>query len=294
MATTGAYGSGNVNVGTTAGDVFRPNIWSKEVLMFTKKNLVLLPLIKHYDAEVKSSGQTVEIPNVSTITANLKAQNTAVTLNYNIETKTTITINRHYESSFLVEDILAVQSNYSTRSDYTQAAAYAIAEKVDADIAEVLTTEWKAGGYAYGTYGTVLSDTLILAVNRYLSENKAPRTDRNIVVHPKGEAEMLAIDKYVRYDSLGQPAGENPTKTGKIGQIYGCEVFMSQNLVYLDTATDEYNSLMFHKESAAVAMQVEPRTQAQYKQEYLGWLVTVDVLYGITTLRDGFGFVLKH
>lgn len=80
MAVTGAYGSGNVNIGVTAGNVFRPNVWSREVLMFVKSNLVLLPLIKHYDADVKNGGQTLEIPNVSAITANLKAQNTVVTL----------------------------------------------------------------------------------------------------------------------------------------------------------------------------------------------------------------------
>lgn len=294
MATTGAYGSGNVNVGVTGGNVFRPNVWSKEVLSFVKSNLVLLPLIKHYDREVKSRGQTVEIPNVSTISANAKAENTVVTLNYNTDTKTTITINRHYESSFLVEDILAIQSNYDTRSDYTKAAAYAIAEKVDYDIASTLTVEWKAGGYAYGAYGTALNDNLILTVNRYLDENKAPMSERYIVVHPKGKAEMLAIDKYVRYDAVGVGGDANSIKNGKIGEIYGIEVFMSQNLVYLDTATDEYNSLMFHKEAAAIAMQSEPRVQSSYQQEYLGTLVTVDVLYGVTTLRDGFGFVLKH
>jgi hypothetical protein len=262
--------------------------------MFVKSNLVLLPLIKHYDREIKSSGQTVEIPNVSTISANLKSQNTVVTLNYNTETKTTITINKHYESSFLVEDLVATQSNYSTRSDYTQAAAYAIAEKIDASIATDMTTEFKSDGYAYGAYGTALNDTLILAVNRYLSEAKAPRSDRAIVVHPKGEAEMLAIDKYVRYDALGVGGDNNSIMNGKIGRIYGADVFMSQNLVYLDTATDEYNSLFFHKEAWAIAMQMEPRTQAQYKQEHLGWLVTVDVLYGHTQLRPGFGYVLKH
>lgn len=261
--------------------------------MFVKSNLVLLPLVKHYDADVQEYGQTLEIPNVSAISANLKSQNTVVTLNYNTETKTTITLNKHYESSFIVEDLVKAQSKYDLRSDYTQAAAYAIAEKVDSSIATDMTTTWKTASQAYGTYGTAINDALILAVNRYLSENKAPRTDRNIVVHPKGEAEMLAIDKYVRYDSLGQPANENPTKIGKIGQIYGAEVFVSQNLVYLDTVTDEYNHLFFHKEAWAVAMQVKPRTQAQYKQEYLGWLVTVDVLYGHGSLRSNFGYVLK-
>jgi N4-gp56 family major capsid protein len=291
MATTGAFNSGNVNIGATAANVFRPNIWSNEVLMFVKSNLVLLPLIKHYDAEVQSSGQTLEIPNVASISANLKAQNTVVTLNYNTDTKTTITLNRHYESSFLVEDLVKVQSKYDIRSDYTNAAGYAISEKIDSDLATGMTTAWKTAAQAYGAYGTALSDTVILAVNRYLSENKAPRTDRSIVVHPKGEAEMLAIDKYVRYDALG--TGE-AIKNGKLGTIYGSTVYMSQNLVYLDTATDEYSSLFFHKEAAAIAMQVNPRTQAQYKQEHLGFLVTVDVLYGVTTLRSGFGFTLKH
>jgi hypothetical protein len=262
--------------------------------MFVKSNLVLLPLIKHYDADVKAGGQTLEIPNVSAVTANLKAQNTVVTLNYNTETKTTITLNKHYESSFIVEDLVKVQSVYDLRSDYTQAAAYAIAEKVDSNIATDMTTAWKTAGQAYGAYGTPLNDNLILTVNRYLSENKAPRSDRAIVVHPKGEAEMLAIDKYVRYDALGVGGDNNSIANGKIGRIYGADVFVSQNLVYLDTATDEYNSLFFHKEAWAVAMQMEPRTQAQYKQEYLGWLVTVDVLYGTAALRSNFGFVLKH
>lgn len=291
--TTGAYGSGNVNIGVTAGNVFRPNIWSKEVLMFVKSNLVLLPLIKHYDADVKSAGQTLEIPNVSSITANLKAQNTVVTLNYNTETKTTITLNKHYESSFIVEDILKVQSAYDLRSDYTQAAAYAISEKVDSDLATNMTTTWKTASQAYGAYGTALNDNLILTVNRYLSENKAPRSDRSIVILPKGEAEMLAIDKYVRYDALGVGGDENSIRNGKVGRIYGADVYMSQNLVTLTTTTNEYNHLFFHKEAWAVALQLEPRTQAQYKQEYLGWLVTVDVLYGHNALRTNFGFVLK-
>lgn len=288
--TTGAYNSGNVNIGATAAGVFRKNVWSKEVLMFTKENLVLVPLVKHYDADVKAGGQTLEIPNVSAITANLKQSNTVVTLNYNTETKTTITLDQHYESSFIVEDLVKVQSDYNVRSDYTQAAAYAIAEKVDSILATAMTSAFTG----YGAYGTALNDNLILSVNRYLTENKAPRSDRAIVVHPKGEAEMLAISKYVQYDALGIGGDANSIKNGKIGRLYGADVYVSQNLVYLDTATDEYSSLFFHKEAFAIAMQMEPRTQAQYKQEHLGWLITVDVLFGLKQLRSGFGFVLKH
>ena len=293
MTTTGAYGSGNVNIGVTAANVFRPNIWSKEVLMFVKSNLVLLPLVKHYDADVKSGGQTLEIPNVSTISANLKAQNTVVTLNYNTETKTTLTLNKHYESSFLVEDIAKVQSAYDLRSDYTKAAAYAIAEKVDYTLASEMTSAWKTASQTVGTYGSAITDDEILAVNRYLDDAKAPQTERSLVVTPKGKAEMLAIDKYIRYDAIGVGGTENSIRNGQIGEIYGVKVYMSQNLVVLDTATDEHNHLFFHKEAFAVAMQMEPRTQATFEQQYLGWLVTVDVLFGTANLRANFGWVIK-
>lgn len=257
--------------------------------MFVKANLVLLPLIKHYDAEVQAYGQTVEIPNVSAITANLKAQNTLVTLNYNTETKTTITINQHYESSFLVEDIEKVQSKYDLRSDYTQAAAYAISSKVDNIIATLMTNSFTG----YGAYGTALNDTLILTVNRYLDDAKAPGTGRSFVVTPQGKQEMLAIDKYIRYDAIGVGGDQNSILNGQIGEIYGVKVFMSQNLVQVTSSPNQNNNLFFHTESTAIAMQQNPRSQATYKQEYLGWLVTVDVLFGLNTLRPSFGFVVK-
>ena len=289
MTTTGAYGSGNVNIGVTAGNVFRPNVWSSEVLMFVKANLVLLPLVRHYDAEVQAYGQTVEIPNVSTITANLKAQNTLVTLNYNTETKTTITINQHYESSFLVEDIEKIQSKYDLRTDYTEAAAYAIASKVDNIIATLMTNSFTA----YGAFGTALNDNLILFVNRYLDDAKAPQTNRSFVVTPQGKQEMLAIDKYIRYDAIGVGGDQNSILNGQIGEIYGVKVFMSQNLVQVTTNPNQNNHLFFHTDSVAIAMQENPRSQATYKQEYLGWLVTVDVLFGLIGLRSSFGFVVK-
>ena len=286
---TGAYASGNVNIGVTAANVFRPNVWSNEVLMFVKANLVLVPLVKHYDAEVSSYGQTVEIPNVSAISANLKSQNTVVTLNYITESKTTITINQHYESSFLLEDIAKVQSKYDLRSDYTQSAAYAIAAKIDNGIAALMTSSFSG----YGTFGTALNDTLILAVNRYLDDAKAPQTDRSLVVTPQGKQEMLAIDKYIRYDAIGVGGSDNSILNGQIGEIYGVKVFMSQNLVQVTTNPNQNNHLFFHKEAFAVAIQQQPRTQATYKQEYLGWLVTVDILWGMNTLRSGFGYVVK-
>jgi hypothetical protein len=44
--------------------------------------------------------------------------------------------------------------------------------------------------------------------------------------------------------------------------------------------------LMLHKDAFALATQQDIRTQSQYKQEYLGTLVTSDTIYGTKELRD--------
>lgn len=273
---------------TTTGNVFRPQIWANDVMDILKANLVLLPRVKHYDSEVASKGQSVEVPFVANASANDKVANTQVTLNGQTATKVSILINKHKESSYVVEDILKVQAAYDLRSEFTKAAAYAIAEAIDTDI----YTEMLAGSTntAVGTFGTPLTDAVIRASKLALDNAKAPQTDRTLAVDPFQYSELLGIDKFVRYDALGTgKAIEN----GVMGHIYGMEVVMSQNIPFVDTTVDEHTGMAFHKDAVAIAHQVKPRTQAQYKQEYLGWLLTVDTIYGVKTLRPTFSVKVR-
>jgi hypothetical protein len=52
------------------------------------------------------------------------------------------------------------------------------------------------------------------------------------------------------------------------------------------TITKYRACLMFHKDAMVLAEQQGIRTQSQYKQEYLGTLVTSDTIYGVKELRD--------
>ena len=44
--------------------------------------------------------------------------------------------------------------------------------------------------------------------------------------------------------------------------------------------------MLLHKDAMALAEQQSIRSQSQYKQEYLGTLVTSDTVYGVQELRD--------
>jgi hypothetical protein len=99
---------------------------------------------------------------------------------------------------------------------------------------------------------------------------------------------MLGINRFTEQQFIGSG---DAIKTGKIGQIYGVDVFISSNCpttTTADTATDRVGCI-FHKDGLALAEQVGVRSQTQYKQEYLGDLFTSDTIYGVGELRDNAG-----
>jgi len=266
----------------TTHDTWAPNIWASETLKARESNLVLAPLVKRYDRDIKSKGQTVEIPNLSNLTAYAKAANTQVTLNAVTETKTTLVIDQHWESSVMIEDFADAQSAYEMAAQYREKAGYAIAEKIDNFIAVGMDAAFSG---AVGVAATPLTYAIILDAKELLDVAKAPMTERYLVVEPHGHRELLEIDEFVRYDAMGASGQPSGFKTGKVGTVVGAEVFMSQNLV-------STSHLYFHKEAYAIAMQKEPKFEMQRKTEYLGDLVVCQALWGGTILRADHGVVV--
>jgi hypothetical protein len=98
---------------------------------------------------------------------------------------------------------------------------------------------------------------------------------------------LLGINRFTEQQFIGSG---DAIKTGKIGQIYGIDVFVTNS-----APTDSTNreGLMFHRDAAVFAEQVGVRTQTQYKQEYLGDLFTADTIYGVKELRSEASVAIK-
>lgn len=269
---------------------WRPNVWASEVLRARESNLVLANLVKRYDRDIAAKGQTVEIPNLSNLTAYAKAINTQVTLNAPVETKTTITINQHWESSVVVEDFADAQSAYDTHAEYRQKTGYAIAEKIDNFIAVEMEDDFTQ---TVGAYGTALTYETFLDAKEDLDVAKAPLTERYLVVTPHGHRDLLNIDEFIRYDAMGASGQPSAIKTGKVGTILGSEVYMSQNLVVTAGSPVQNNNLYFHREAFALAVQKQPKTEMQRKTEYLGDLIVTSALWGGAVLRNDHGVVVR-
>lgn len=168
--------------------------------------------------------------------------------------------------------------------------------------------------------GTALTDAGIRQVIQTLEDNDMDSSELKFVIPPVEAKVLRGIARFTEQAFRGDGG---TLKTGVLGNLYGVEVFTSTNCpwIHVNSVTstqsvtfsgtaptgasfvDELGTtidwstsspsdakfracLMLHKDAMVLAEQQGIRTQSQYKQEYLGTLVTSDTIYGVKELRD--------
>lgn len=344
-----ALGSNHTTVTTSAN--FIPEMWSDETIAAYKNKLVLGNLVTKISFKGKK-GDTLHIPVPGRGSASAKAANSQVTLVADTAGVVDVLINKHFEYSKLYEDIAEMQALNSMRRFYTDDAGYALAKQVDQDL-HLLGAGFNGGSIAGATNlyeaaviggdgstafsgsantntgnATAITDAGLRKMIQTL-EDQDVMGDELVMVIPPVEASVLrGISRFTEQAFVGDG---NVIKTGRLGNLYGVEIFTSTNCPWIhvnsvtgtqsvtfsstaptgasftdafgltvdwstSTPTDtKYRAgMIFHKDAMAHAEQMGIRTQSQYKQEYLGTLVTADTIYGVKELRDyaGLAFVV--
>ena len=321
--TSGSYFTANAVVDLTAVDTFIPEIWSDEVIAAYKISLKMAPLVKRLPM-VGKKGDTINIPKPIRGSAFAKAEATAVTIQANLEGDLNIPINRHFEYSRLIEDIVDVQALSSLRRFYTDDAGYALALQIDDDLHNSATglgdgtktftpdatgADWVNSAAYYSNAATGLSlyaaDTVTTGDNftdlalrdgiKILDDNNVPMDNRVLVVPPAARKSLMGIERFVSSDFRN----DRPVGTGYIGELYGIEVYVSNNCPVIETAAnntastlDTRGCLFFHRDAFVFAEQMSVRSQTQYKQEYLSDLFTADTIYGVEVYRPEAGIII--
>jgi N4-gp56 family major capsid protein len=303
-----ALGTAQQTVTTAAN--FIPELWSDEVIAGYKKNLVLGNLVTKINHSGKK-GDTIHIPAPVRGSANAKAANTQVVLQGDTHSVVNLSIDKHYEYSVVIEDIAETQALSSLRRFYTDDAGYALATQVDTDLFTLMeglqggtvggssAALWETaviGGHGSTAYtgnssnATDITDAGIRRMILTLDNADVPMDGRSLVVPPIAMNDMLGINRFTEQQYIGDGAA---IKTGKIGSIYGMDVFISSNCPSINSNAQRVG-LMLHKDAIALVEQLSVRSQTQYKQEYLGDLFTSDTIYGVGELRNdgGVAFVV--
>ena len=311
---TSTYPATGGFVDNTSAAVFIPEIWSDEVIAAYEQNLVLANLVKKMSMSGKK-GDTIHIPKPTRGSANAKVENQAVTVQNAVETEVTVTINKHFEYSRLIEDITEAQALASLRQFYTGDAGYALAKQVDDDLfalgksfgdgdgsdwvhSNVYYNDASTGTTAYAVdtvaAADVFTDAFFRDMVQKMDDQDTPMDGRFLAIPPALRNAIMGIDRYVSSDFVDGRGVVN----GKIGNLYGIDIYVTSNCPTIETAGDNAaggavrGAILGHKDTMVMAEQQGVRSQTQYKQEFLGTLYTADRLYGTQVLRPETGFVL--
>ena len=301
-------------VTNTSAATFIPEIWSDEIRAEYERTLILANLVKKMGMTGKK-GDIIHIPAPIRGDAYAKASATAVTIQSNTESEVQVVIDKHYEYSRIIEDITEVQALASLRNFYTGDAGYALSRQVDNDLFQlgkslgdgdgsdwtntaVFFNDASTGLTAYAADTVAAADVFTDAGFRALIQKQddadVPMDNRAFVIPPSLRNAIMGIDRYVSSDFVGGATVQN----GKIGNLYGIDVYVSSNCPIIEAAADNSAggdvkaAMLIHQDTLILAEQVSVRSQTQYKQEFLGTLYTADTLYGVKAYRPDSGFVL--
>lgn len=292
------------NITTSQVDDGIATIIAAEALGYLKSNTVLARLVaRDWDNLVAQYGQTIQIPFTGSLSVNDKSAGSAVTLQQPADTNVQVTLNKHKEVSFLIEDIARFLARPDYQAQYITDGMAKVGEQIDADIAALYAS---VSNTIDATAG--LGEANFRNARRLLNAAKAPMSQRYAVLGEDADYEALGIEKLINRDyveQLGVSASD-----ALIGRGFGFQVLMDQQV---KVASSQVKNLFFQRNAFALAtrpLAAAPagmgvvqkvmdedgmglRVTLSYSPNYLGVQVTIDVLYGVAIIRNNHAVVVS-
>jgi hypothetical protein len=293
------------NINQTSAAPFIPEIWANLALEVLRSNITLAPLVtRDSDIATFQVGSKLHIPYPGTFVANDKATNTPVTKQVPTSTDTTVTLNKHKEVTFIFEDFARAQAQPITMQAYIGAMIQPIADAIESDLFGLYT----AYTHSVGTSGTNLTAAAVQAAGKSLTDQKARRGNRHLVVATKDTVSLMNDSSLQSFFAFNEGA-RGDISTGLIASnLYGFKVWESQLVPVVAGTPNSTKCLAFDPGAAILAMRALPeapagtgavqsvvqdpvsglvmRSTMSYDSDNLGVKCTLDVLYGVAKLRD--------
>jgi hypothetical protein len=268
------------------------DIWVKWYLYARENNLILGSKVRRLEKEYLRDGRTYTIPGIGNVVASPKVAGSPVSFIRPSETSYTVTVDQHYEVSFMFEDLAMIQSYYDLKGIYEEKQGYALAKEIDDDLA-LLYASFSTTDV--GTAATSITKPVMLAAQRTLNSLNVPKGERQFAFHEDNYDDLASLSSIMYASNVGnvnQPGRqvkgmENPSE-GLFFTFYGDPVYLSTNIAQT-TATSANHNMLFHKEAMVLAVQMDPTKVEGYHKDYLGEQSTMHELWGTNILRADHG-----
>jgi P22 coat protein - gene protein 5 len=271
-------------------------------------NLVMGNLVnRDFEPTLAQGGDTVNVPIPPTLVANNLAEGGTVQTQNPSLGNAQIVLNTHAEATFLVPDVTKVLAVPDLLKLYMQPAMVALAERIETDLLNTYASF--TSNLPVGTPGTPITEAVVDAAETELFQAKLPAAEpRFLVMDPTSYSALRQIDRFSEYQTAGE-AGLHALIDGTVGKMKDFFIFRSQFIAKTGSSPVTTHNLAFAKSALGLVIRRLPqplpgtgaiaeyaelgnfgmRVILSYQPNTLAQQFTVDVLYGVGVLRNGFG-----
>jgi hypothetical protein len=234
------------------------------------------------------------------VSANDKVAGSNFTKQNPTATATTVTLNKHKEVTFTIDDVTKVLESVDTQNAYAQDGAIALAEAVESSLAALhpsitSTITWDR------TSATTIDNSLLL-LRKFFTDQKVPKNvQRYLYVDSTVFNDLLKQQKYTDQSWRGP---QNTVADGQMIKTYGFEITESQMIEGTGSPV-AYHNLAYTRDAFVLASRPLPapkgfggsysilndpsigiavRTLFWYNADLGAHQLTLDLLYGVNIL----------
>lgn len=197
-----------------------------ESLLALENNLVLANMVnRRFDPEFRKKGDTINIRNLSTYTA--QEFSTTTSAQASSETAISLKLDHHLDTTVEVTSKELSLNVVDFRLQVLEPLLRAHAQKID----ELIAGLYIDIPYRSGSAGvTPATKATITNARKVLNVNKCPVSDRWLVIDPEADDKLLQLDGFTEADKVGD-AG-SALREGSLGRKLGFNIEMDQNIAY--------------------------------------------------------------
>lgn len=230
-----------------ANTFLTPSIIANEALDILRTNAVMANLV-HRDFSndfVGAVGDTITVRKPASFEA--KEFTTAISVQDATEQGVEVKMDKHLDVSFAVTSKQLTMDIKDFSAELLVPAMNAFIDKIDNYL---LALEAGITQRVAHATGAITKDDIIKA-RKFLTQAKAPTTDRFFVYGSEAEADLLSTDLFVNASAVG----DNGTalREASLGRKFGMDFFCDQNVAKTAKGTNDYTpAIAFHKNAFAL------------------------------------------
>lgn len=220
---------------------FIPTIWSETLYKELSKSFIGVEHCnRDFEGEIKGKGSSVKICGVGDITIRDYSKNvdlnTPETLSDSV---TTLTIDKAKCFNFQIDDVDRAQASPKLMEAALQKAAEALANEADRAVFNLCSQAEKQYVHTYDD-PTSFFDTVLKAREALYMNNVNDGTEIFFEVSPTVAVKLLK-------EKIALPStSESTVETGYLGSIFGCKIYVSNNVIRTINSSNTEASTILH------------------------------------------------